>query len=388
VAKRFWRLPEDLRREVIRLAAEHRTQREIVELTGVAKGSVWRVLRPRGGVSRSEDRQVLDRPDRLNLDDRIRIAVGLGVGESFTAIAAAIGRHVSTVSREVGGRTGRATYRAEVAHRAACARRGRPKITKLAGNPQLCQRVIEDLERWYSPQQIAFRLRREFPDNPEMWVSHETIYKSLFVQGRGELRKELTACLRTGRAIRRSRVTTRPRDGAIHEPVSISERPAEADDRAVPGHWEGDLIIGARGKTAVGTLVERTTRYLMLLHLSDGYSAEAVRDAMTAKIQSLPDTLRRSITWDRGTEMARHREFTIDTGIQIYFCDPHSPWQRGTNENTNGLLRQYLPKGTDLSAHSAQDLDAIADSLNDRPRKTLDWQKPTEALDTILATTG
>jgi IS30 family transposase len=387
VAKRFWKLSDELRREVIRLAAEHKTQREIVELTGVTKGSVWRVLRPRGGVSRTEDRMA-GCPGRLSLDERVRIAVGLGMGESFTTIAAAIGRNVSTISREVGGRAGRASYRAEVAHRMAWARRARPKVTKLARNPQLCQRVIEDLERWYSPQQIACRLRREFPDEPEMWVSHETIYKSLFVQGRGELRKELATCLRTGRAIRRSRAMTRPRDGAIREPVSISERPAEADDRAVPGHWEGDLIIGARGKSAIGTLVERTTRYVMLLHLGEGYNAEAVRDAMTAKIQTLPETLRRSITWDRGTEMARHREFTTDTGIQIYFCDPHSPWQRGTNENTNGLLRQYLPKGTDLSVHNAQDLDAIADSLNDRPRKTLDWQKPTEALDAILATTG
>jgi len=387
VTQRFGKLPEGLRREVIRLAAEHKTQREIVELTGVAKGSVWRVLRPRGGVSRSEDR-LIDCPARLSLDDRVRIAVGLGLGESFTAIAAAIGRHVSTVSREVGGRAGRPGYHAEAAHRAACARRARPKITKLARNPELCQRVIDDLERWYSPQQIAFRLRQEFPDDPEMWVSHETIYKSLFVQGRGELRKELTACLRTGRATRRSRSVIGQRQGVIREPVSISERPAEAQDRAVPGHWEGDLIIGARGKSAVGTLVERSTRYVMLLHLGERYSAEVVRDAMTAKIQTLPEALRRSITWDRGTEMARHREFTIDTGIQIYFCDPHSPWQRGTNENTNGLLRQYLPKGTDLSAHSAEDLDRIADSLNDRPRRTLDWQKPTEALDAILAATG
>ena len=199
MAKRFWKLSEELRREVIRLAAEHKTQREIVELTGVTKGSVWRVLRPRGGVSRTEDRMA-DCPGRLSLDERVRIAVGLGMGESFTAIAAAIGRNVSTVSREVGGRVGRAGYRADVAHRMACARRARPKITKLARNPQLCQRVIEDLERWWSPQQIARRLRREFPDDPEMWVSHETIYKSLYVQGRGELRQELTACLRTGRA--------------------------------------------------------------------------------------------------------------------------------------------------------------------------------------------
>ena len=234
MAKRFWKLSEELRREVIRLAAEHRTQREIVELTGVTKGSVWRVLGPRGGVSRTEDRMA-DLPGRLSLDDRVRIAVGLGLGESFTVIAAAIGRHISTVSREVGGGAGRAGYRPDVAHRLACARRARPKVTKLAGNPQLCQRVIEDLERWYSPQQVACRLRREFPDDPEMRVSHETIYKSLFVQGRGELRKELAACLRTGRATRRSRarpVDTRERS---ESPSRSANDPPKSTTEPCPG---------------------------------------------------------------------------------------------------------------------------------------------------------
>jgi IS30 family transposase len=235
------------------------------------------------------------------------------------------------------------------------------------------------LEQWWSPQQIARRLRDEFPDRPEMWVSHETIYKSLYVQGRGELRRELARCLRSGRAKRRSN-NPGSTIGKIPGMVNISERPAEVDDRAVPGHWEGDLIMGASNRSAVGTLVERSTRFVMLLHLGDDKSAAAVREAMAAKIMELPEALRRSVTWDQGKEMVEHRQFKIDTGVQIYFCDPHSPWQRGSNENTNGLLRQYMPKGTDLRQHSQADLDAFADSLNGRPRQTLNWRTPTEAL--------
>jgi IS30 family transposase len=246
--------------------------------------------------------------------------------------------------------------------------------------------VIEDLEELWSPEQIAERLRDDFPDEPEMWVSHETIYKSLFVQGRGELRKELAACLRTGRAVRRSRGRVELR-GGIPNAIPISERPAEIEDRAVPGHWEGDLIVGTANKSAVGTLVERTTRLVMLLHLDGDHRAETVREAMAAKIQTLPATLFRTLTWDRGTEMVQHQQFTIDTGVEVYFCDPHSPWQRGSNENTNGLLRQYMPKGTDLSVHTQADLDAFADSLNNRPRKTLQWMKPSEAFNQLLAST-
>jgi IS30 family transposase len=259
----------------------------------------------------------------------------------------------------------------------------------LAANALLCQRVVQGLEQWWSPQQISRRLRDEFGDDRQMNVSHETIYQSIFVQGRGALRKELAACLRTGRAHRRpqSRLDKPPR---MADMVMISQRPAEVADRAVPGHWEGDLIIGANNKSAIGTLVERTTRFVMFLHLPDGrYSAEVVRHAMTAKIMTLPVALRRSITWDQGAEMAEHAQFTIDTGVKIYFCDPHSPWMRGSNENTNGLARQYFPKGTDLRRYSEADLDTAADSLNGRPRQTLGWMTPSEKLaEFLVATTG
>jgi len=235
--------------------------------------------------------------------------------------------------------------------------------------------------------QISNQLRLNYPHDPMMRVSPETIYQSLYVQGRGALRKELAACLRTGRAIRRNRSRIERR-GTIPDKVMISERPAAVADRAVPGHWEGDLIIGAGSRSAVGTLVERSTRYVLLLHLDGDHSAETVRQAMTAKIKTLPEHLFRSITWDQGTEMAQHRQFTIDTGITIYFCDPHAPWQRGSNENTNGLLRQWMPKGTDLSVHTAADLDTIAHKLNNRPRQTLGWMKPSQRLAQLVAPTA
>jgi IS30 family transposase len=241
--------------------------------------------------------------------------------------------------------------------------------------------------KWWSPEEISQRLQSEFPDDPMMRVSHETIYQSLFVQGRGELRRELARCLRSGRAVRRpqGRLETR---GQIPERVMISERPAEIEDRAIPGHWEGDLIIGKNSKSAVGTLVERSTRYVMLLHFPDGYSADKVNDAMAKAMATLPAQMTRSVTGDQGTELNRHAAFTVDTGIKVYFCDPHSPWQRGSNENTNGLLRQYMPKSTDLSAHSADDLVRFAQSLNNRPRKTLGYMKPSEKLAEFLALTG
>jgi IS30 family transposase len=253
----------------------------------------------------------------------------------------------------------------------------RPKALKLMAGP-LADQVTAWLEEWWSPEEIARRLRIEFPHDPMMWVSHETIYHSLFVQGRGELRRELYRCLRSGRAQRRPQ--GRLLQGVrISEMVMISERPAEASDRAVPGHWEGDLIIGKGNKSAVGTLVERSTRFVLLLHLPDGREAHHVEEAMRRAIEQLPAELVRSITWDQGTEMARHREFTVATGVPVYFCDPHSPWQRGSNENTNGLLRQYMPKSTDLSVHSAEDLARFARSLNNRPRETLGFMKPSEA---------
>jgi IS30 family transposase len=276
-----------------------------------------------------------------------------------------------------------------MAHQEAFAGSRRPKDTKLGANPTLCARVSELLEQWWSPEQIACRLRDEFPDDPMMWVSPETIYQSLFVQGRGELRRELTAALRSGRAARQPQGKSRlERRGQIPEMVNISERPSEVADRAVPGHWEGDLIMGAANLTAVGTLVERSTRYLQLLHLPDGFSPPQVRDAMVAAITSLPEVLRKSVTWDQGWEMRRHLDFTVATGVQVYFCDPHKPWQRGSNENTNGLLRQYMPKGTDLSKHSKADLDRFAASLNGRPRKTLGWMTPSEKLAEVLALTA
>jgi IS30 family transposase len=326
------------------------------------------------------------RPGRLTLADREEISLGLRRSMTFSAIAAQIGKSVSSVSREVGVNGGREFYRAWRAHDRACHEARRPKPRKLA-SAKLAREVTHGLEKWWSPYEISQRLRVDFPDDPTMHVSHETIYKTLFVQGRGELRRELTRCLRSGRAKRRSqgRVETR---GQIPGMVMISERPAEVEDRAVPGHWEGDLIIGKNAASAVGTLVERTTRYVMLLHLPDGRFPAQVDAAMRKAIATLPRELIRTITWDQGKEMHRHASFTVDTGVQIYICDPRSPWQRGSNENTNGLLRQYMPKGTDLSTLTAKDLDRIARSLNDRPRETLGFMKPSEKLAELLALTG
>jgi IS30 family transposase len=322
-------------------------------------------------------------PGRLRLCDREEISLGLHAGEAFSVIAARLGKAVSTVSREVAGNGGRGGYRAWRAHQRARERARRPKAAKLAC-PQLAAQVTEWLQEWWSPQEISARLRIEFPDDPMMWVSHETIYQALFVQGRGELRRELARCLRTGRARRRPRGRGE-NTGRIKDMVMISERPAEAEDRAVPGHWEGDLIIGTGGRSAVGTLVERSTRFVMLVHLPGGHAAEQVAAAMTGTAGGLPEAIRRSLTWDQGNEMAMHAQIAVATGLDIYFCDPHSPWQRGSNENTNGLLRQYLPKGTDLPVHSREDLAAVAAELNSRPRKTLGWKTPAQALDEFLA---
>lgn len=346
---------------------------------------IYQVRKEAGGVARRSEWD--PSPRRLSACDRETIRVGLVEGLSFAAIARGLGRSTSTVSREVNANGGRAKYEAWRAHRRACRLAKRPKVAKLAGNQPLRSYVEDGLARFWSPVQIARRLRDDFPDDPMMWVSAETIYQSIFVQGRGALRKDLASCLRTGRAIRvnRSRLDRAP---IIKDKVMISERPAEAEDRAIPGHWEGDLIMGAGNLSAVGTLVERTTRYVLLLHLDGDHTAETVRTAMAAKIQELPSHLIKTITWDQGVEMAQHKQFTIDTGIQIYFCEPHEPWMRGTNENTNGLLRQYMPKGTDLSRHTPADLDAFAASLNGRPRQTLGWMTPSEALAKLVATTA
>jgi IS30 family transposase len=321
----------------------------------------------------------------LTFADREEITIGLAQGQSYSSIARRLDKTPSCVSREVGANGGRALYRCWIAHQRAWAAARRPKAAKLS-NEALCRRVSEDLEEFWSPQEIAERLRHEFADDPMMQVSHETIYQSLYVQGRGELRRELTRCLRSGRTQRKHQ--GREPHQRIPGMVTISERPAEADDRAVPGHWEGDLIMGASNRSAVGTLVERATRYVLLLHLGDDHGAAAVEAAMQKAIATLPAELVRSITWDQGAEMAKHLDFTTATDIPIYFCDPHSPWQRGSNENTNGLLRQYMPKGTDLSQHSAEDLERFQRSLNNRPRKTLGYLKPSEKLAEFLALTG
>ena len=326
---------------------------------------------------------------RLSLEEREEISRGLAAGKSIRAIAGGLGRSPSTVCREVNTNGGRRKYRALVADRAACRRALRPKKAKLTLCRRLRRTVERKLEAKWSPQQISAWLALEYPDRPEMQVSHETIYQSLFVQSRGALRKELHSCLRTGRAMRRAKAYTKGGvgQGKIRNMVMISQRPPEVADRAVPGHWEGDLIFGRR-MTSIGTLVERHSRYVILLKLPNGHTAQEVRKAMTKRILTLPAQLRRSITWDQGAEMAQHAEFTIETGIQIYFCDPKSPWQRGSNENTNGLLRQYLPRSSDLSQCTQRELDAVARSLNTRPRQTLGWMTPSQAFAEAVALTA
>jgi IS30 family transposase len=325
---------------------------------------------------------------RLSYRERCRIEDLLDVGWSPAAIARDLGRHRSTVCREIARhrrvRDGR--YGADHAQSESDAAARRPKPAKLAGNLRLRCEVQDRLLTGHSPEQIARRLREDFPDDPEMWVSHETIYQSLYVQSRGGLKRELTRHLRTGRSMRKPQRKAEERRGRLKGMVMISERPAEVEDRAVPGHWEGDLILGtAESGSAVGTLVERATRYVLLLHLPGGHTADIVQEAMVAKMATLPDQLRLSLTWDQGVEMANHVQIAEATGLSIYFCDPHSPWQRGTNENTNGLLRQYLPKGKDLSFYGPGMLDNIAAELNGRPRKTLNWRTPAEALHALLS---
>jgi transposase, IS30 family len=320
---------------------------------------------------------------RLSPQEREEVSRRLLLQESFRSIARRLRRAPSSISREVGANDGRRGYRAWFAEERAeqMCRRSRPR--KLKANPALARAVEEKLQLDWSPEQISRWLRAEHPDDQNMQVSHETIYKALYIQGRGVLRKELVRHLRTGQTQRRPRGRAQLRN-KIRDMVEISQRPAEAADRAVPGHWEGDLIVGKASRSAIGTLVERSTRFVMLLHLPNGKTAEEVRQVMTKKIVELPEHLRRSLTWDRGTEMAEHAQFTVDTGVRVYFCDPHSPWQRGTNENTNGLLRQYFPKGVDLHQFDAAHLDRVAAQLNGRPRQTLGWRTPSQALDELL----
>jgi IS30 family transposase len=345
------------------------------------QGSRW--LAAAGGVRPRRGRGLKGRC--LTLAQREEIALGRARGDSVRTIAALLGRSPSTVSRELRRNAdGLGRYRATSAHALAYHRASRPKPGKLVTNLLLRGMVEADLAKKYSPEQIAGRLKVEFPDRPEMQVSTETIYQSLYVQSRGALKHELTRCLRTGRAVRRPSRKVGQRKNRIPNMINIAERPAEAGDRAVPGHWEGDLIIGRKNLSAIGTLVERSTNYTMLLHLPDGYTPELVRDALAAKIKTLPEVLRASLTWDQGPEMGKWKQVAVDADIDIFFCDPHAPWQRATNENTNGLLRQYFPKSSDLSAHSADDLNWVAAELNDRPRKRLGFKKPIEQIGPLL----
>jgi IS30 family transposase len=421
------------------LVAEGLSSEDAAMEVGVSQPVGFRWFREMGGMAPSH----LSRSSKplsgryLTFAEREEIALLRAQGNGVREIARRLGRAPSTISRELrrnaATRGGNLDYRATTAQWHAERAGRRPKAAKLATNPALRLYVQDRLagaivapggasapgptvlwkgrrhgrrqdRRWgtaWSPQQIAARLRLDYPDDTRMRISHEAIYQALYIQGRGALKRELTQCLRTGRALRVPRARSRGRGKSFVTPeILISERPAEAEDRAIPGHWEGDLILGLN-RSAIGTLVERTTRFTMLLHLPPmaghgtgprekngpalaGHGAEAVRDAITCTITTLPEQLRRSLTWDQGAEMAQHVRLRVDTGLQVYFCDPHSPWQRGSNENTNGLLRQYFPKGTDLSVHRPDDLAAVAAALNGRPRKTLGWQTPAEAFDAAL----
>jgi IS30 family transposase len=356
-------------REAAAAAGAERTAEQWFRAAGGVKGNG-----PRGPVSGRY----------LSVAEREEIAVGVAAGEPLRVIAARLGRAPSTVSREIRRNGTRRGYRAVAAQAQAEFRARRPKTAKLAGNPRLRGWVQDRLRERWPPAQISVMLAREFPGEPEMRVSHETIYPAIYVQGRGALRRELAACLRTGRALRKPRRKADQRRGRIKDMVMISQRPAEAEDRAVPGHWEGDLIIGSRN-SAIGTLVERSTRFVLLLHLPSRHDAAPAAAAMTEAMATLPVQLRRPLTWDQGKEMAAHRQISLATELDIYFCDPHSPWQRGSNENTNGLLRQYFPKGTNLSVHSKQHLEEAAAELNARPRKTLGWRTPAQVLEETLA---
>jgi IS30 family transposase len=376
----FW---AELRRGVTLSAA--------ARAAGVSRGTgrLWLIeaggVRPR--VSNPDLEAVVDPGTGvLSFIDRCRIEDLVKGGYTPARIAALLGRHRSTITRELGrGRPeGPGRYRAVIAQgRLEHNRRraGRPR--KLVPGTRVFDEVVERLRQRHSPEQIAGRLRRDFPDDPEMWVSHETIYQALYVRPKGELANQVSDALRTGRARRKPQ--GRQPHTTVKGMVNISERPAEAADRAVPGHWEGDLILGAGCRSAIGTLVERSTRFVLLLHLPDDHTAATVAAAMSAAIRRLPEQLRRSLTWDQGREMALHTKITAETGMPIYFCDPHSPWQRGSNENTNGLLRQYFPKGADLSFYGPGLLDQVAAELNTRPRKTLNFETPAEALERLLS---
>jgi len=379
---RPWTITKAHREELWRRYKAGETILRIGRALGHRASYLYRVIQAAGGVAPAERSRS---PRVLSFGEREEISRAIAAGESFRAIARRLNRAVSTISQEVARHGGRGHYRAARADWAAWQSALRPKACLLATNRDLQRIVAVKLKQDWSPQQIAGWLKDEYPGNPEMWVSHETIYRSLFVQARGALKKELVGHLRSKRRIRRPRRAEDGRGNRMRGAVSIRQRPAEVEDRAVPGHWEGDLVEGSRG-TFIATLVERRSRFVILIKLSEKRT-EAVVDALIKAVRKLPTALRKSLTWDRGAELADHAKFTVATDVKVYFCDPSSPWQRGSNENTNGLLRQYYPKGKDLSAVSQAQLDIVARKLNTRPRETLRWKTPAYILDSSVSTT-
>jgi len=377
-------LSEAVKDRIWELRAKGLSEAEIGRRVGFPRATVSRYVARFGGI-RPRPRRRAARC--LTLAEREEISRGIAGGESAREIAHTLGRSHTTIAREIDRCGGRRRYRAHAAEREAWQRARRPRSTKLELCPELGRLVVERLQDDHSPEQIAGWLRLQYPDNEAMRVSHETIYRALYVQARGTLKRELTRHLRRGRQRRfaRSQSSKRQGQGKLTEMVMISERPPEVADRAVPGHWEGDLVMGNRqSASAIATLVERSTRYCQLVALPEGPSAEAVADALKASITTLPAQLRRSLTWDQGSEMSEHRRFSVETGVEVYFCDPRSPWQRGLNENTNGLLRQYFPKGESLAGVTQERLDEVAEKLNRRPRQTLGFRTPAEKLAELI----